>query len=71
MTDEEQKTIVFLLSMDKKELAQWHEQASEEEVAHAAEILDYYARQLMQDLFSNPKENYGINFVQPSNNTIQ
>jgi len=44
---------------------------SEDQVNHAIAVIDRYVLQSEQEFFSQPEEKYGVNYIRPTNFTIQ
>jgi hypothetical protein len=66
MNPRDQANLEFLLALTPERLAQWYNQANEDDINYATELLSQYEDQLEQEEFELGQEEYGVAFVQQS-----
>lgn len=53
----------FLMTASEQVLAEWYAQASEDDLAYAAELLDQHQTELDAEAIEQNSENFGVRFV--------
>jgi hypothetical protein len=70
MNQRDRTNLEFLLNIGAG-LARWFEQASDDDVAYAKELLEQYEQELDLEASELLAEEYGVNFVPSSSQALQ
>lgn len=71
MNQRDQANLQFLLNANAKALTEWYQQASQDDIMYAFELLVEYEHELDQTESSMLAEDFGLNFINSQTNYLQ
>jgi hypothetical protein len=66
MNSNDRANLEFLMNLSVEGLATWYDQASNDDIEYANELLTQFDAELSQLEFDEMHQEYGVSFLQPS-----